>query len=133
MNVERYASAEGSHPTPFLRALVRLLPVSSELLTTHGYQFRPEVHWSPSNYLKIDSHDSSLIGKKWNGSAWEEIPVSAEEKEKDGRDWRDVELLRTDSLMLLDDYPQKDNLAAYRQKLRDWPSTGDFPATKPTL
>ena len=100
-----------------------------EVITTYETPFDTP----PSNYLKIDSHDSSLIGKKWNGSAWEEIPVSAEEKEKDGRDWRDVELLRTDSLMLLDDYPQKDNLAAYRQKLRDWPSTGDFPATKPTL
>ncbi len=50
-----------------------------------------------------------------------------------GRIWRDKELARTDSLSLLTDYPQKTELAAYRVKLRDWPSTSDFPATKPTL
>ena len=27
----------------------------------------------PSNYKEIDTHDESLIGKKWNGSSWEEV------------------------------------------------------------
>ena len=47
--------------------------------------------------------------------------------------WRDSELFRTDSLMLLSDYPYKDELTIYRQALRDWPATPDFPDTRPTL
>jgi len=49
------------------------------------------------------------------------------------RRWRDNELERTDTLSLLTDHPQKTEIAAYRVKLRDWPSTSDFPATRPTL
>ena len=79
--------------------------------------------------IKLENIDQSLLGKKWNGSAWEEVPITTEE----AREWRDLELLRTDSLMLLDDYPQKDGLRVYRQALRDWPSTDDFPDTRPTL
>ena len=30
-------------------------------------------------------------------------------------------------------FPKKTELAAYRVKLRDWPSTSDFPDTRPTL
>jgi hypothetical protein len=48
-------------------------------------------------------------------------------------DWRDSELARTDSLMFLPDYPYKEQLTVYRQALRDWPSTSDFPDTRPTL
>ena len=89
---------------------------------------------SPASYMiALDSMDESIMGKKWTGSEWEEGPVSSEQLEVGGRMWRDHELLRTDSLMLLDDYPQKDGLATYRQKLRDWPSTGAFPDTRPTL
>ena len=47
--------------------------------------------------------------------------------------WRNSELDRTDTLSLLTDYPKKTELAAYRTKLRDWPSTSDFPDTKPEL
>ena len=49
------------------------------------------------------------------------------------REWRDGELTRTDTLHLLDDHPQKSAYTTYRAALRDWPSTSDFPATKPTL
>ena len=51
----------------------------------------------------------------------------------EARGWRDSELIRTDTLHLLDDYPNASNLTAYRVALRNWPSTADFPATKPTL
>ena len=27
----------------------------------------------PSNYKKLESKDESLLGKKWNGSSWEEV------------------------------------------------------------
>mgnify|MGYP001353690526 CR=1 FL=1 len=52
---------------------------------------------------------------------------------QEARMWRDSELYRTDSLSLLPDHPQKTEIAAYRVKLRDWPSTSDFPDTRPTL
>ena len=57
----------------------------------------------------------------------------AKEEELEERIWRDGELGRTDVLYLLDDYPDKDKLKTYRQALRDWPSTSDFPETRPTL
>lgn len=43
------------------------------------------------------------------------------------RTWRDSELLRTDNLMLLDDYPQKGTLTTYREKLRHYPEDANFP------
>ena len=50
-----------------------------------------------------------------------------------GRNWRNEQLNQTDMLMLLPDYPYKEQLTAYRQALRDWPATEDFPYTKPEL
>ena len=49
------------------------------------------------------------------------------------REWRDNELLKTDSLSLLTDHPKKTEITAYRVKLRDWPSTSDFPNTRPVM
>ena len=66
----------------------------------------------------------------------EPTPTSEEvktEQEFEARQWRDSELDRTDTLSLLTDYPKKTELLAYRTKLRDWPSTLDFPDTKPEL
>ena len=54
-------------------------------------------------------------------------------KTQEGRMWRDSELLGTDSLSLLTDYPNASALTTYRQELRDWPSTDEFPDTRPTL
>ena len=53
--------------------------------------------------------------------------------EQEARMWRDEELTRTDTLHLLDDYPNAANLTTYRAALRAWPSTSGFPDTKPTL
>ena len=47
--------------------------------------------------------------------------------------WRDAELARTDILVATPDHPERENLLAYRIALRNWPSTSDFPATRPTL
>ena len=52
-------------------------------------------------------------------------------KVHEGKTWRDQELLGTDSLSLLTDYPNASALTTYRQELRDWPSTDDFPDTPP--
>jgi len=53
--------------------------------------------------------------------------------DQEARKWRDSELVRTDSLSLLADFPKKTELAAYRTKLRDWPSSSEFPDTKPEM
>ena len=73
---------------------------------------------------------------KANFEYYEELPPSIQNspsKEWEERRWRNGELHNTDVLLLLPDNPDKDNLTAYRQALRDWPSTGDFPDTRPTL
>ena len=49
------------------------------------------------------------------------------------RPWRDWELLNTDFWVPTTDHPQYSDRMAYRVALRDWPSTSDFPATRPTL
>ena len=56
-------------------------------------------------------------------------PTAAE----DARQWRDGELQRTDYIVPLTDHPQHAAYMTYRVALRDWPSTADFPDTKPTL
>ena len=48
------------------------------------------------------------------------------------REWRDGELKSTDWIAPVTDHPQHSAYTAYRKKLRDWPSTSGFPATKPT-
>ena len=53
--------------------------------------------------------------------------------EDKARTWRDAELARTDIAATVSDYPDADAVLAYRQALRDWPSTEDFPATQPEL
>jgi hypothetical protein len=49
------------------------------------------------------------------------------------REWRNEELAATDFILPLTDHPQRDKFLTYRQQLRDWPSTSDFPNTRPTL
>ena len=56
-------------------------------------------------------------------------PTAAEE----ARQWRDGELSSTDTASQTPDWPNRDNILLYRTALRNWPSTSDFPATKPVL
>ena len=56
-----------------------------------------------------------------------------EEIENAARAWRDSELFKVDYIVPLTDHPQHSEYMAYRVVLRDWPSTSNFPATKPTL
>ena len=58
------------------------------------------------------------------------VEPTAEESE---RMWRDRELSSSDYIVPLSDHPQRDAYIAYRTALRNWPSTEDFPATRPTL
>jgi len=47
--------------------------------------------------------------------------------------WRNDELARTDHAAMVPDYPNRDAIITYRAALRDWPSTEDFPDTRPEL
>lgn len=50
------------------------------------------------------------------------------------RDWRNDELAKTDFIVPLSDHPQRDAYLTYRQALRQWPETSEFPTgTRPTL
>ena len=53
--------------------------------------------------------------------------------EEAARMWRDMELSATDYIVPLTDHPQRAAYMAYREALRDWPSTADFPDTRPVL
>jgi len=69
-------------------------------------------------------------------ASYEEVPVPLHEPyfgEAQAREWRDQELKDTDWIVAVTDHPQLAAYKTYRQELRDWPSTGDFPGTKPTL
>ena len=56
-----------------------------------------------------------------------------EEKAEDSRRFRDQELMCSDWIVSVTDHPQRAAYITYRAALRDWPSTADFPDTKPTL
>jgi len=60
--------------------------------------------------------------------SYTESPVTEEQ----AKEWRDDKLRFTDIIAQTPDYPNRDAWLIYRQELRDWPSTADFPETKPT-
>ena len=92
-----------------------------------GYQ-QPLLEPTESMIL-IDTLDESLLSKRWTGEAWEDVAATPES----ARQWRDNELLQTDWIIPITDHPERAAYLTYRTALRDWPSTGDFPDTKPTL
>lgn len=85
-----------------------------------------------ANEMVSDDFDASIMGKTYDAEAGIFAFTQAQLEER-ARSWRNKELDRTDTLMLLPDYPNKDALTVYRQALRDWPSTDAFPDTRPEL
>lgn len=50
------------------------------------------------------------------------------------REWRDAQLVSTDTVVDVSDYNNKENMVAYRKELRNWPTTANFPSsTRPVL
>lgn len=49
------------------------------------------------------------------------------------RAWRNQELKDTDWIVPITDHPGRDSYLTYRTNLRNWPTTDNFPDTKPTL
>ena len=58
---------------------------------------------------------------------------TAEDLAQEARDWRNAELSATDWIVPTSDHPQRSGYMTYRTALREWPSTSNFPATKPEL
>lgn len=56
----------------------------------------------------------------------------SESNEEVARMWRNNEIASTDYIVPLTDFPNYNSWITYRQQLRDWPSTDNFPNTKPT-
>jgi len=83
-----------------------------------------DLDWAKSAY---PDHTCELVDQSLSEEQIKEI------NEQEAREWRDFELGRTDTLSLLTDHPDYSKMADYRKALRDWPSTSDFPDTKPTL
>tara|TARA_R110002153_G_scaffold139749_1_gene290526 strand:- start:3 stop:212 length:210 start_codon:yes stop_codon:yes gene_type:complete len=61
------------------------------------------------------------------------LSSSPEAPEDEARQWRDAELEATDKAAQTPDWPNRDNILLYRTALRNWPSTEDFPNTRPEL
>ena len=85
-----------------------------------------------ANEMLAEGFDPSIMGKTYDAETGTFAFTQAQIEDQE-RAWRNRELARTDTLMLLPDYPDKEALTTYRQALRDWPSTADFPDTKPVL
>ena len=68
-----------------------------------------------------------------NFEHYEELRDPEPAADEEGRMWRDGELLASDFIVPLSDHPQHSAYIAYRTALRNWPSTSDFPATRPVL
>ena len=80
-----------------------------------GEEFCKEITKDGGSYQVLDSSQTK-----------EQIEVSQ-------RMWRDEELASTDWIVPTSDHPQHSAYLTYRQALRDWPSTSNFPDTRPTL
>jgi len=72
------------------------------------------------------------IGWTYDGTNFTAPVKTTEELEAEARVWRDSELQRTDFIVPLTDFPNHAAWIVYRQELRDWTTTEDFPDTKPT-
>jgi hypothetical protein len=89
----------------------------------------------------VESQKEFGIGDTYDGTSFSKAPVEPIDVEpidialveKTERKWRNDELSKTDSRSIVLDDPEHDAIIAYRVALRDWPTTSDFPDTKPTL
>ena len=72
------------------------------------------------------------IGWSYDGTNFTAPVKTTQELEDEARKWRDSELKKTDFIVPLTDYPNHAAWVTYRQTLRDWTTTEDFPNTTPT-
>jgi hypothetical protein len=83
--------------------------------------------------LWAEESEGFTIGDLYDeDNGWSHLVKTSDELEAEGREWRDNELKFTDSIVAITDHSSHTALMSYRQELRDWTDTSDFPATKPT-
>jgi hypothetical protein len=98
-----------------------------------------ETIWTVSKESPWVETTQSEIGKMYKDenfyedTSWKLSEYQQDTAEKRARAWRDEELQNTDWIISVSDHPQLAAYKTYRTKLRDWPSTSDFPATRPEL
>ncbi len=102
------------------------------------YDEENQAYYRVDDVIKFTLHNGGTVDKTIteenvmvDSPTEEEIKVATLAVE--AKRWRDQELKNTDTLSLLTDHPNNTNILSYRQELRDWPNTSDFPLTKPTL
>ena len=76
---------------------------------------------------RIEVTEDEFLNNGLNYSEWEIL------SDFESKKWRNQELKKSDWVIPITDHPQHGDYIAYRVALRDWPSTSDFPDTKPTL
>lgn len=86
---------------------------------------------SDGNHINRINASESFVAQHYDYYEAETTQVNTGIKTTAEREWRDSELKRTDVLATVNDYPHATELTAYRTALRDWPSTDDFPDTRP--
>ena len=102
------------------------------------YDEENPIYYLIGDVIKFTYHNGATINKTITE---ENVMVDHPTKEEikvatlaiEAKRWRDQELKNTDTLSLLADHPNNTNILLYRQELRDWPNTSEFPLTKPTL
>jgi len=82
------------------------------------------------DFMQYTYNTGSIVKKHYYNAI---APSDLEIKILNARAWRDTELSDTDYIVPLTDHPDHAATLAYRALLRDWPSTSDFPDTKPTI
>ena len=101
----------------------------ARIIINHTNPNQPPV---TGDWIEIQEGNSSIKKQYWEAPTLtaEEI---ATELAREMRVWRDEELRSSDWISQTPDHPQRSAYITYRTALRNWPSTGDFPATKPVL
>jgi len=98
-----------------------------------GLQNVEEIYISGFNGNWIEVPEGFGFGDIYSETnGWSHPVQTSEETEEMARSWRNSEIKITDSIVPLTDYPNHAAWMTYRQELRDWPSTDNFPDTKPT-
>jgi len=83
-----------------------------------------DVEIEPRRFPELGEWAAFIDGKNTTKKEYN-VPSDVILKEHDERSWRDSELIRTDELVKLPDFPQ--DLLAYRQLLREYPQSNNFP------
>jgi len=86
---------------------------------------------SDGNVINTIMADEGFI--KANFDYYEVVTHTASNSqiEESAKDWRDAELKETDWVVPITDHPDHAKYIDYRKALRAWPSTADFPDTRP--